>query len=277
MTPDERKTNIEKILGLYRIIEIAAIGVKGRLPMQIVAATDDISFQKLEKLQSKGDGIYFRPTSRDQHNVIFIDDVPYEYRHTVPGIIVTTSPAKCQMHVPLSRSVATAEAREVQGMYCREKHADRGCSGDIYHYRRLPGFVNRKYPDHPEVYISGRGDHDMEVQTLEVVPYLVRAREKLKREARQRAALAEAIRAPRGEITRDWQDYYDGDKSRADIRYALHLLNAGRSPEEVGELLRESSPDLDRRKRGHVASYITRTVTRAMKYKSAKLLQEVPT
>jgi hypothetical protein len=59
MTPDERKTNIEKILGLYRIIEIAAIGVKGRLPMQIVAATDDISFQKLEKLQSKGDGIYF--------------------------------------------------------------------------------------------------------------------------------------------------------------------------------------------------------------------------
>jgi len=276
MNPDKRRVNIGKLVGLYRSIEIAAIGGKGRLALQVVSKAGDINFQELEKLQSKGDGIYFRPGQREQHTVIFLDDVPYEYRHTVPGIIVTTSTAKCQMHVPLSRSVATAEAREVQGMYCREKHADRGCSGDIYHYRRLPGFINQKYPDHPEVYVSGRGNPDMETQLLDVAPYLAKAREKVERESRQRASLARAITGPRGEITKDWQDYYDGDESRADIRYALHCLNAGRSPEEVEELLRGSSPDLDRRKRGHVATYITRTVDRAMKYKSAKLLQQVP-
>jgi len=63
-----------------------------------------------------------------------------------------------------------------------------------------------------------------------------------------------------------WQDRLakaEGDESRADISYAMHLLRKGFSDEEVQYILAEVSENLQFRKKGHVDDYLQRTVEKA--------------
>jgi DNA polymerase III delta prime subunit len=67
-------------------------------------------------------------------------------------------------------------------------------------------------------------------------------------------------------VGKSWVDFYDGDRSRADIRYVLYLLRKGKDEEDIMKLLQEESEDIMERKKGHLEDYLQRTIKKAFEY-----------
>lgn len=247
---------IEKMIKLYGPITLTVISNKGRMDLQTVKSVDEVNLKKLRAFESKGEGIYFYPAFPEKVKALFLDDVPFSRLKDLPRetIIVQTSHYKFQAHIPYQYGI------EHQKIAVRIYDADRGASA-IQQPRRLAYFVNQKYPDKPEVReieIEGRTStvKDLYHQVLEYssrLKQIIPIREKYERFNAQRKI-------------RNWQDFYDGDESVADARYAYHLMLNGFSDEEIKEKLRYESRFLEIRKKGHVEDYLDRTVRKVREF-----------
>ncbi len=97
----------------------------------------------------KNANIYIRPSPREPHPWLFLDDVPTAIAHGIAGkyaaLIVETSPRNCQIRLLADRSLTTPERFAVQSQLVTllAGNADpASTAGDKW--GRLPGFRNKK-------------------------------------------------------------------------------------------------------------------------------------
>lgn len=178
---------IDRILGYYTSIDIAVFDPaagpgenESSVIFLNVTRSGMVDIRRLYQAQEAGESIYFRPSTirKKNHDMIFLDNVPYEVRHTVPGLMVGVSNGRVQMHVPLSEALVEAMARSVQRKYCREKNSDYKIAGDIFHWRLLPGWYNTSplHIERPFIEIYTRSVKEMETFKLDISPYVEEVR-----------------------------------------------------------------------------------------------------
>jgi len=274
---------IEQVLQLYGSIRIFALNrnkgirfaVRNALKQEVFTSIDQIPIKKLVQIAEKeGEELYFQPTQEETIKAVFLDDLPptKENLLSLPknSLVVQTSASKIQVHIPLPEPLPIDKADQLQKAMVNFYNADAG-SKDILHLRRLPGFPNKKYPERPIVKVLGyAGTKTWD----EVITAINRQQEEIEQEQAKRWEHLQKTtpkRAPDIALELEygnkiWQDRLakaEGDESRADISYAMHLLRKGYTEEEVQYILAEVSENLQFRKKGHVDDYLQRTVEKA--------------
>jgi hypothetical protein len=268
-------SDIAQILSLYQkagveVVGIYAISDKGRLEIQELNLThweiDRLRYNRLKELNMKGEGIYFAPKT-DTCNLLFLDD-PARFEGLPRGtMVVQTSAKKHQFHIPYTgepapTSVRTQFQRYLGSLYNSDK-------GAVYanHQRRLPGFINPKYPDRPLVkilYVVADGNFLSYDELWEAV----------RKQQTERVKHPPLMTQPKNvsyscsvELKKRWSDFFSGgDKSVADIKYTLYLLRKGLDEGEVRIRLINESLDIAERKKGHLDDYLNRTIRKAKSY-----------
>lgn len=280
---EEILNQIEKVLKLYGSIRIYSLNrekgirfvVRNVEKQEVFTDIHQIPIKKLVQISEKeGEELYFQPIQEKTIRAIFLDDLPPTKENLLAlprnSLVVQTSPGKLQVHIPLPEPLPIDKADQLQKAMVNFYNADAG-SKDILHLRRLPGFPNKKYPERPIVKVLGyAGTKTWD----EVITAINRQQEEIEQEQAKRWEHLQKTtpkRAPDIALeleygSKIWQDRLakaEGDESRADISYAMHLLRKGFSDEEVQYILAEVSENLQFRKKGHVDDYLQRTVEKA--------------
>jgi hypothetical protein len=259
------------IFSFYRkagvfVIGVYAISDKGRLEIQELDLTREgilnrLKSNRLRGLNMRGEGIYFAPKT-DACNMLFLDD-PLRLDGLPRGtMVVQTSAKKHQFHLPYVGQPAPVPVRtrfqkQLRSIY----HSDKGAVS-ANHPRRLPGFVNQKYPDKPLVkilYIVEDGSPLLDEELIEAV-----RKQEIERIQRPPRPFSSSRSTA---LKKQWSDFDDGsDKSVADMKYTLHLLRKGLDETEIREKLIHESFDIKTRKKGHLDDYLDRTIRVAKSY-----------
>jgi len=205
---------------------------------------------------AQGDDVYIRP--KESSRFLLIDDLSKEqadkHLKRAGRLIVESSPDNYQVWIRSDRRLSSDEKKYWQ----KSLGTDPGANSDL-RWGRCPGFTNRK-PKHQKP----DGTFPMAMLVLitdgnAVIPVQAQLFEN------KPAAAAKKTRKTPTHL-KPWQDFYQADLSRADIRYAVYLLVRGIEPEKVQKMLRKQSKDIETRKEGHVEDYLERTVNKAMIY-----------
>ena len=282
---EEILAQIEKVLKLYGSIRIYSLNrekgirfaVRNVEKQEVFTDIHQIPIKKLVQISEKeGEELYFQPVEGQQRG-IFLDDFPVSKADLLElprgSLVVQTSPGKIQVHIPLPEPLPIDKADQLQKAMVNFYNADPG-SKDLYHLRRLPGFRNKKYVEKPQVKVLGyTGTKDWNTLIDEVNKNQERI-EKEQEERWKQIQQKEPTKAPDIALEAEygskiWHDRLqkaEGDESRADISYAMHLLRKGFSDEEVQYILAEVSENLEFRKAGHVQDYLNRTVEKAKQF-----------
>lgn len=234
----------------------------------------------LKRENAKGADIYIRPHPEAAQRYVLVDDIDEATAEemTDNGVkvaaVIETSPKNCQAWVRLpdgtTPTVVTTAARILAQQYDADPN-----SADWRHFGRLAGFTNRK----PE-YTTERGQPFVLVRKSTKRPEadeeLAKRAQDDFRKAQDREVAARVEQAPVApregdlgewladmhyELTSKFGDAYDA--SRADWLAAVTLFERGEAYETVAAAIRDGSPEIDERKRGHVDDYIQRTAGRA--------------
>lgn len=254
------KNAIIEILLIYKAIDIATIATNGKqgkiLLQHNLKDANELYLYKLRKFIARGEGIYFKPTKRITHEVLFLDDVPIEMATKLAGTtIVQTSFNKYQAHVKLDESVTESDAKTLQRTLCELTRSDRGCGGDIYHFRRLPGYPNQKYPDKPLVKIIEKTNGLMSVSEL---------RKSIPKQQEIRSVVKFKTKTYNSTLKR-WDDFLNSDLSRQDMSYAVYLASRGYSAEAIKNKLLDESTNITLRHK-NIERYLSLTVSKAITY-----------
>ncbi len=257
------KTAISVLTGFGIMLElygsplsVQIIGNKGRFELQSVNSVKEFNFKRATYLEAQGNGIYFIPPASSK--VIFLDDFDYNKFDRLPAhtVIVQTSSNSYQCHIPLP-SGFKGSAPELQKAMVRLYQSDIGASGFLQP-RRLPGFINQKYPDKPIVSIV---DYK---PALDFNLVLEKARVLYKEQLlKQKFNFKPAGSNPKKQ-QKHWKDFaINNDKSLTDMRYAKYLLMfCELKDENVRQVLISESPDIQSRKR-NLEDYLFRTISKA--------------
>jgi len=186
-------------------------------------------------------------------------------------IAVLTSPLKIQLHILVPKKLIIApEFYKAYQKACQTIFQSESVAWN--HGRKVPGFLNWKYPDSPYMievldlytYGMGREYYDLIQEIHEKAMAIASQTEiSIKNLEKAKEELAK-LNIQKTTILKAWTDFYQGDESVADIKYAIYLLSRGLSVEETIERLLAESPDIRNRKKGHLEDYITRTITKAV-------------
>lgn len=163
MQKDLTSIQVRKQLDSMRGCESFEIGIRdGRSGKMQNFETDRAgvlaSVTRLKRENAKGDDIYIRPSPKESHPYVLLDDVgigtirQMEQDGLAPAAEVETSPMNYQVLLRLPESLHRADRKAVERLLVERYGADLG-SADGGHYMRLSGFTNRK-PAH--VQDSGR-------------------------------------------------------------------------------------------------------------------------
>lgn len=273
-----QKEAVKKILEIYGEIKVAAIGPKGRFEICKASEPDQINLRRLRILNGNGEGIYFKPTK--DNNIVFLDDVPYAWAYNPPfagTTIIETSPGRYQAHIPLHMpkkgDICSEKMKSyIQKLLAATEEADHG-STDAFHHRRLPGFENQKYPEHPLVDILPPEQPERPRSNLVYAELTHKARLAEAEIKKAKARLASIQRIGDGDVKKKWWDFEAEktaqgikDLSRVDISYTLYLLARGVSDNEIRDRLISESLHINVRKKGHLDDYLNRTITKAERY-----------
>jgi len=211
------------------------------------------------KNKMRSENVYWSWSKHSESfNVAFVDDILYDkadvFKQKKHFCLIQTSQKKFQGFFLLDRYVDSDSLVKIQKVLRKSYFGDIGAIG-TYQLHRLTGFVNTKYEDNFVVKIASVGDTVLKVDNILSYYDKLNApepKQKPKPEPKQ-------IIKVKGKT---WKDFYDKDKSQADLKYALYLLHFY-SPEEVYSILEQESPDLDRRKGAYTNDYIIRTIEKA--------------
>jgi hypothetical protein len=192
-----------------------------------------------------------------------------------PALVVETSPTNFQAWVRVSdRPLPEGEATQIARELARRYGADPN-SADCRHFGRLAGFTNPK----PQ-YVRGNGQFPF-VLLREAKGTLASQAARLREEARQLIGqkprqggggevlvLSGTDRDPIEvfqELTAQLLETYGqaADCSRVDWMVTSEMLHRGFAAERIKAAMREASPKLHKRKKGHVDDYINRSVDKA--------------
>jgi len=252
-----------KLLKLYQKFDIVLLNRnKGRIVVLENATAKDFSMDLFKKLWGKHiqkkEEVLLIP--RGNYQVAFVDDPKdpkWREKITKDTIIIETSPNKYQLHIPLEADF-TYTKRALQKAFNRFFKGD---NVSWNHARKLPFYLNNKYD--PPYYINIEKNTSKRT-IIELLNEIQPIWEEIKAEEepvttphRQKDEVA------RTQKWKSWIDFFEGDNSQADYRYAIYLFSRGYSWEEVKEILLQESPDIHIRKKGHLQDYLNRTLQKA--------------
>jgi len=281
--------------------QIAALGVtcfeigirdaKNGQMMNREWSTDDVvqSLPWLKRMNARGNHIYIRPAG--EHGLVMVDDLKPEKLAQMkaegfaPAATIETSPGNYQAWVKLSDSPVTAETRQLIARELAKRYAGDLNSADSRHYGRLAGFTNRK-PEHERAgkhpYVlahecTGRTAIKAADTLAKADEHLDKASASKERQRRLRAigevtqigrsgsGQSDPVRVYQSQAQRLMQRYgAQADYSRMDWMIACDMAQSGRfTRQDIERGIRESSPNIESRKSGHMEDYARRTVARA--------------
>uniref|UniRef100_D5X3W5 DNA topoisomerase n=1 Tax=Thiomonas intermedia (strain K12) TaxID=75379 RepID=D5X3W5_THIK1 len=238
----------------------------------------------LKRMNARGNDIYVRPDG--DHGLVLVDDLKAEALERMqregyaPAALLETSPGNFQAWVklseaPLSVAVRTRAAQELAQHYGGDLN-----SADGRHFGRLAGFTNRK-PQHTrhnrQPYVLAQACPGTIARAA--AAYLQQIAQGLDKEAEEleRRERRDALQSARPGAGRDpIQEYQrqaqrllaqygaDADLSRVDWMIATDMAKSGRfTLQDIATGIRACSPNVDRRKMGHIEDYATRTAAKA--------------
>ncbi|OZB74548.1 MAG: DNA topoisomerase [Thiomonas sp. 14-64-326] len=238
----------------------------------------------LKRMNARGNDIYVRPDG--DHGLVLVDDLKAEALERMqregyaPAALLETSPGNFQAWVklseaPLSVAVRTRAAQELAQHYGGDLN-----NADGRHFGRLAGFTNRK-PQHTrhnrQPYVLAQACPGTIARAA--AAYLQQIAQGLDKEAEEleRRERRDALQSARPGAGRDpIQEYQrqaqrllaqygaDADLSRVDWMIATDMAKSGRfTLQDIATGIRACSPNVDRRKMGHIEDYATRTAAKA--------------
>ena len=231
----------------------------------------------LRHRNARGAHVYFRPATTA---CVLVDDVTAEGLAAMaadglaPAAVVETSPANFQVWFRIGRELGP-KLGTCAGQVLAARYDGDPASVDFRHLGRAAGFTNRKaeHADaeghYPWVRLT---EHKGRVtpcadELMAAAEQRLRAKEARRREAVERIAAAPKGGRPSddpqgclaGEVARIARRYGTAtDWSRAEAAAARRMALAGYAQAEVAAAL-AASPDVRRRKAGHLADYAERT------------------
>lgn len=236
----------------------------------------------LKGMNSQGNDIYIRPLKSE--GLLLVDDLGIGTLNQMdqdgfnPAAIIQTSPMNYQAWVRIATEELSTELTTTAAKILAEKYQADKNSADWRHYGRLAGFTNLK-PIYNRPYVlaercSGK-------PALQAEQLLKQAHRKLQDEKNTNSAttLATAIVKPTRNAsskqidpiqyaTQQYQKlaqkyHQNFDESKADYLVACDLIKLGMRDTDIQATMNQTSPNLDKRKTGHVEDYLTRTIAAA--------------
>lgn len=240
---------VHQILSLYKSIQLCLINEKGRILLNFVNCIEDIDFNMLKR-RNLNNGVYFIPPVKS--DVLFLDDLTKPDIIPWKSIIIQTSPEKFQAHILADIIMLPEQRTKLQRSLIRQFNADIGAASGMQP-RRLPCFKNLKYKELPIVKIVKNTILNPMVPVLDISAIKI-----------NEPAFKKVYSNFKSEKTKkNWNDFYDSDYSSADMKYACYLLRMGFTDGEIWDKLQTESPEISKRKSGHLSDYIARTITKA--------------
>jgi hypothetical protein len=206
-------------------------------------------------------------------NIALIDDIEnIEAFKLRDHFLLWNTSNKYQAAFLLDKGVTAEEIKKIQKMLIRAYGGDPGGIG-ASHTKKMPGFYNTKYKDNPPYmkleYIGTRViDTKHALQKYEEIygkSGISQGKEKSQAPLTAQQSLSQLSSS---NIQKTWQDFMRerGNRSQADIAYAIYLTGRGYTEEQVRQALLSESEDIEIRKKGHLDDYLDRTLIAAKRY-----------
>jgi len=212
--------------------------------------------------------VLFNFSKENQYfNVVLIDDIQdIETFKRRDFFLLWNTSNKFQAAFLLDRAVTSEEVIKIQRMLVKNYGGDLGSLG-ASHNKKLPGFYNTKYTENPPYmrleYIGTR--------VLDARYILEKYKEIYEQETtkpQQRILTTTEQNTTKQQAKKTWQEYFNEKQnaSKADIAYAIYLIDRGYTDEEITQALLLESQDIEIRKKGHLEDYLRRTLFSARAY-----------
>lgn len=215
------------------------------------------------KNKRRGESVYWTYAQSNQLTLAFVDDIQDIERFIKENhfLLVQTSQHKYQAYFVLSEPVNSSKLYQIQKTLAKEYRGDPAAVG-WSQLKRVPGFLNTKYDTDFVVRIVHMGSNVLNIAKIKPVE----AQNRSQGYKHTGEAHLKANRGVSGDVRRSWQDFYEGDESQADMRYAIYLIGHGLTVDEVKERLLKESLDIEERKKGHLEHYLELTTSKAYEY-----------
>ena len=216
------------------------------------------------KNKMRSENVYWSWSKQSESfNVAFVDDILYDkadvFKQKRHFCLIQTSQKKFQGFFLLDKYISAEDLVKVQKVLQSAYEGDIGAIG-AWQLHRLTGFINTKYQDDFVVKIASVGDTVL--KTSDILSYYDKLNTPEPKQEQKPKPEPKQIIKVKGKT---WKDFYDKDKSQADLKYALYLLHFY-SPEETYQILQRESPDLQERKGAYTNDYLMRTIEKAQSF-----------
>ena len=219
------------------------------------------------KNKTRGESVYWSFANNKGLTLAFVDDIEDidRFKKEDRFLLVQTSQHKYQAYFALSEPVDSYKLHTIQVMLAKEYKGDKAATG-WSQLKRVAGFLNTKYNDNFIVRIVHVGSNVLDTSKIKPVEAQGRS-QSIKHTGGSNFVQNRAVSVDlRVSIRKSWQDFYEGDESRADMRYAIYLIAHGLTIDEVKQKLLTESIDIEIRKAGHLEQYLDLTLSKAYNY-----------
>ena len=250
----------------------------------------------LKRQNANNEDIYIRPKRTEQGCLVLVDDLEgmdvEQMREDgiQPAAVVETSPKNLQVWIKLNLDTDYRTRTEIARFIAEDYQGDKN-SADAHHFGRLAGFTNRK----PE-YVGSKGfpfvllRESRGVECGQSQALIDRAGRRW--EARRSLDMPKFIKSEsdKNKNVSDYSQLYKNvrqsylekvgtdDLSRIDWAFCNILYPRIKNQEQLAQILADTSPEIEDRKKGHLSEYLMRTTIKTEIFKTEfadKLYMEV--
>ena len=203
-------------------------------------------------------------------NIVVIDDIQnIETFKLRDHFLLWNTSDKFQAAFLLNKGVTAEEAKKIQRVLIGDYGGDLGGLGAM-HNKKMPGFYNTKYRSNPpfmKIHHIGSTVVDTEAMLWLYEEIYGKGATKYKKRGTGHTIFTVEQDLDH-KIQKSWQDFMrgKGNRSQADIAYAIYLMSRGYTDEQVRQTLLSESEDIEIRKKGHLEDYLDRTIIAARRY-----------
>jgi len=211
--------------------------------------------------------VLFNFSKENQYfNVVLVDDIQdIETFKLRDFFLLWNTSNKYQAAFLLDRGVTSEDVKKIQRVLIKDYGGDLGSLG-ASHNKKMPGFYNTKYPEAPYMQIHYIGTRVLDARYI--LEKYKEIYEKEEDKKPQQRILTTEQNTTKQQAKKTWQDYFNEKQnaSKADIAYAIYLIDRGYTDEEITQALLTESQDIEIRKKGHLEDYLRRTLFSARAY-----------
>jgi len=250
----------------------------------------------LKRQNVNNEDIYIRPKRTDRGCLILVDDIDgmdvdlMKDDGIQPAAVIETSHKNMQVWIKLNQTVDYYTRMEISRILAEDYGGDKN-SIDPHHFGRLAGFTNRK----PE-YITNMGFPFVLLRESKGVEcgssQILVERANKRWEARRSLDMPKFIKSEsdKNKNVSDYSQLYKNvrqsylekvgtdDLSRIDWAFCNILYPRIKNQEQLAQILADTSPEIEDRKKGHLSEYLMRTTIKTEIFKTEfadKLYMEV--